>query len=283
MSKSFRKYSMGLTILTTAVVAGAFFAPIVANEIYTKAQENDPRFNGISDYMYKTSNGIPVTLPLSENPIAVILENMTEQEKTLIVDAIQDLDEISENINYTILDNDNYTITQKIIVRSNDSLTQDDAGGLCTITYNNFTGEISYPVYIDLDPDCMNYVSTITGESMYTTVVKHEMMHSLGFKDIYNDADKYKTIMYYTVDTDERALDYTSFDKKCIQQVYDEGKIKTTYPQTATVSMETKEQNMSYTKDINQTPKLPDNNDKYSLKKSIIVTIKKKEDEEYQY
>ncbi|MBO5884831.1 MAG: hypothetical protein J6Q51_03445 [Clostridia bacterium] len=238
MRKSLRRQLLTLTISTTAIIAGTFF-PVVASEIHTKAQTNDVRFNGISEYMLTTESGVPLTLPLSKNPIAIVFDNLSETEKDLAIQAIQELDEISENINYTILDADDYKITQKIILQSDDSLSDNKVGGTANFSYNNFTGKINYPITVSLDPDYTRYVSTVNGENMYTSIVKHEMMHTLGFKDIYDKDSKYDSIMYYDISHDERALDYTERDKKCIRQVYDNEQIKISKPDKLVVNNKT--------------------------------------------
>lgn len=236
--RSLKRKLLALTISTTAILTGSLL-PVLSSEIYADAQINDPKFNGIVEYMNTTESGVPLTLPIDENPIAIVFDNLSEKEKALAIEAINDIDEISENVNYVILDTDDYKISQKIIVTSDDSLSDRNLGGVASYTYNNITGKISYPITVSLDPDYANFVSSNNGENMYTSIVKHEMMHTLGFKDIYSKDSKYDTIMYYDISHDERALDFTERDKMCIKQVYDNEQIKISKPDKLVVNNKT--------------------------------------------
>ena len=96
-------------------------------------------------------------------------------------------------------------------------------------------------------------------------VIKHEMMHSLGFKDLYDSKYFNKTIMFYAFSSFTNIGDYTDFDKKNIKQVYDyttstvkeqykNGNIKVNYPSFLQTYFYEKKKTVS-----------KDNTDEYSL------------------
>ena len=58
----------------------------------------------------------------------------------------------------------------------------------------------------------------VESTSLMSFVIKHEMMHSLGFKDLYDSKYFNKTIMFYAFSSFTNIGDYTDFDKKNIKQ-----------------------------------------------------------------
>ena len=243
-----KKSKLSLHIqLLTAVTTLALPTGIILGAKFTLDYNAEQReaIEDLTSFMKTNQSGTKIlTLPLNDNPIAVVLDSFGEEHKKLAVDAINSLDQISENVNYTILDKDDIKIKQKIHISLVDNLSEEkQAGGQATYTYNETTGKINFPIDIYLDPDCIKFTSTETGENMFTTVVKHEMLHTLGFKDIYDESLKNSTVMYYSINDDNRALDYTPSDKINIQTIYD-NYVDVTYPKSFTFQPFTKKEEL---------------------------------------
>lgn len=215
-----KKIKLTVKILTTVVVSGMGFA---SNSFCNEYKTKQKKVMETSDFMLTNKDKTSILkLPLTENPIPVILENFNEEQKQCAIEAITRLDNISKNLNYVVLDSDDYNITQKITLSLDKDLMEcKKAPGIAVFSHNQHSGEIHYPINITLDPDCINIVSSETGENMFTSVIKHEMLHTLGFSDNYSYSDKNKTIMYYSMDSDNRALDYTEYDEYNIRKIYD--------------------------------------------------------------
>lgn len=228
MGKLGTKILIGLT--TYMVAAGVMLAGVTScfnsKQEELKAQE---KFTGISHLMSTSDYGTPLTLPIDESPIAVVLQNFTEQEKQDAINAINRLDEISENVNYTILEKDDFAIKQKITITNNVDLEKmyphlDHSLGVTEYKIDHEKATIKYPIYISIDEDCKDIYDT-EGVSLMSYVLKHEMMHTLGFADMYSKDYLDKTVMYYTVENGMEINDYSEFDEKNIRQLYDEGSI----------------------------------------------------------
>lgn len=176
-----------------------------------------------SKVMIKTKSGKIAKLKLTNNPIAVILKDLDEKSKQIAIAAINQLDEISENINYQIFENENVSISQQIIISEDNSLIEKlGAWGQTVFTLGSQSGTIYYPIYITFDKESIISQSQTIGTDILPSVIKHELLHSLGFEDIYDYRDKYDTIMYYKTINANRALDYTESDKYYIKKIYDE-------------------------------------------------------------
>ncbi len=248
-----KKFLTKLTIITTVVgapIAGGFLGKYLADVSFNNKQkeiQNQERFNGVSDLMLNNGYNTPITIDVDKNkPINVSLFNFTDEERKDAINAINDLDEISENINYTIIDNAYSKVTQNITISkiSKDQLELMSQNPL-TLGYTSFQfsikeAKIAFPVNIYINESVENIYDT-NGVSLLSYVLKHEMMHSLGFKDMYTDDYLNKTVMYYQVSPAVDINDYTDFDKKNIKQVYDystttlneqykNGNIKVEYP-----------------------------------------------------
>lgn len=228
MGKLGTKILIGLT--TYMVAAGVMLAGVTScvnsKQEALRAQE---KFSGITHLMSTSDYGTPLTLPIDENPIAVVLQNFTEEERQDAINAINRLDEISENVNYTILEKDDFSIKQKITITNNVDLEKthpylDKSLGVTEYKIDNEKATIKYPIYISIDEDCKDIYDT-EGVSLMSYVLKHEMMHTLGFADMYSKEYLDKTVMYYTVENGMEINDYSEFDEKNIRQLYDEGSI----------------------------------------------------------
>lgn len=169
-----------------------------------------------SNYMFKTDDGIALTLPIDkENPISIIMDNIPEEDKITIKNAINRLDSISTNLNYTILNNDNMQIKNKIYIC--DGEIKDGVLGQANFSFDKRTAKINYPVYITIDLDkCHKLISSETGENAVAAIAKHELAHAHGFADLYSEELKNESIMWHEINLD----DYTKSDEERIRKVY---------------------------------------------------------------
>ena len=224
--------SIVIGMTTMVVLAGTACHAING---YVEAQEENYdqlRFDGVEHLMLTNSKGRPLCLPLSDNPIAIVLKNFTEEERLDAINAIQRLDNISENLEYVVLENDDYSIKQKIIIHNKadlDSRDHSDAFGLAEFTFNENKAEINYPINIYIDESCQGIYDT-NGVSLLSYVIKHEMMHTLGFADLYTDEYYNKSVMYYSIKNGMELNDYSKFDEQNIKKLYDNEYVKVVRP-----------------------------------------------------
>ncbi len=250
-SKKLKKFITRVTITTTLIgspilITGISYQKFQENLNKQKDIQNQERFDGIGDLMARNQYGTPLTLDVKDEPYYVQFFNFNDEQKKEAVDAIKRLDDISQNLNYKIIDDDDikvnqsikiyYTTTEEMLNLSSNS----SAIGYINYNYDNSSATISYPINIYVS----NYVDNIydeNGVSLLSYVIKHEMMHSLGFCDLYYDEYLNKSIMYYQVDKNLYNNDFTEFDEQNIKQIYDyettslkeqydNGNIKTYYP-----------------------------------------------------
>lgn len=174
------------------------------------------------DYFNKHSEDTCCFLPIKKSePIAVVLTGFNEKETGDVCSAISCLDEISTSINYHILFQDSNKYTQKIYITNNQKLESSTAGHSTlgtTLTYHNKIGEISYPVKISIAENINKY--TYEGsDSLLKSVIKHELLHTLGFCDLKIDQALGESIMYSPIG--DATGDYSEQDKEIIRRVYD--------------------------------------------------------------
>ena len=213
-----KKFSMGKLLVTVLISCNLILAGNLVSMRWNQFQDiNSAAFQeeNLDDYLMKTDMGAFMKLPVDENPIAVVLGNLNEDEKKSVVGAINTLDNISTNIDYTILEKDDLTIKNKIYITNGD--VPDGALGMTTVDSKRFTGEIQYPIHINIDMDaCHRMFSDITGEDAVGAVTKHELAHTLGFKDLYESKYMKESIMYYSVYQES----YTESDERRIRAYY---------------------------------------------------------------
>lgn len=195
------------------------------NSIRTSERE---KYKEVLPFLLTTDYDIPLKAQVKQ-PITVNLELDGEDRKQAIK-AIQDLDAISTKLNYKILETNNTSIYADINISTSNTLTDStNAVGYTQYTYNNRTGYINYPITIQIDSSIKNVYDN-TGVSLVDYVVKHEMMHTLGFCDLYDNTYFNKTIMWYSIDSGKDVNTYTELDKMNIKKMYDNELIKSVKP-----------------------------------------------------
>lgn len=203
-----------LCIILISMILGSSVAAVSAVDYFnsiSKASSSE-----VSRYMMKNESGISLKLPIDKkNPISIVINNLPEKDKQKVKEAVNRLDSISTNLNYTILDNDNVKIKNKIYI--NDGDMAGDVFGLTSFSYNSGEAKINYPIYITIDLDkCHEVFSTETGDNAVTAVAKHELTHTLGFADLYAEEHKNESIMWHELNLE----DWTPSDEERIRKVY---------------------------------------------------------------
>lgn len=185
------------------------------------------RFGKFADDFNKSKQtGRPLRLD-TKDTIKVVLENgFSEQDRQNIVNGINGLSEICPNIKYDVLPK--YETAQKAIYFSVAGVeNMSNAAGTTHIMYDGYSCEIALPIYIDLRADLLDaYWDTSFTNSALTTIVKHELMHTLGFDDIYDESRKDDTIMYYSLNPN--VTTFTDEDVEKINYVYGDRVVATT-------------------------------------------------------
>lgn len=199
---------------------------LMTNRIRSVERE---KYKEVLPYLLETDNGIPLKAKIDSKPITVNID-MTEAERKQAIKAINDLDKISNVINYEILDNNNSSVYADINLSIAPNMVEaTHAIGRASLNYDTKTGYIKYPISIVIDDGVINYRST-KGVNLVDYVVKHEMMHTLGFKDM-NDEQYYnKTVMWYAVQDGMELDDFSDLDIKNIKTMYDQNLITVTKP-----------------------------------------------------
>ena len=231
----FKKILISIAAPTAAIgtLVGMPIAAVKITDMLLNPEVDNSRFEKYADYFLKTNRDDIVRLPIDKNPIPVVLGDMDEKTKDYIVEGINCLDNISENINYTIFDADDFDVksnVKHISVEVVDTIADSapSAAGETTFKYSNRTAEILYPIEIKIEDTYTDWFwDADYTQSLMTTIVKHELMHTLGFKDLYEYSAKNESIMYYAV-ADDSCSTYTQEDIEKIQYCYDGKEVATT-------------------------------------------------------
>lgn len=243
-----RRYVATLTFLISMALPIGYVGTSMYNDQVEKqmAQADKEKYGNMYELMMYM-NGKVITLDKFKEPITVTLANsFSEKEKEQIVDAINKLDEISPNLNYTIINSPNISIMADININKEDKLASPLALASTTLKYND-KAKITYPIYIDIDQSFSNYFANIDMKEndILSRVVKHEMMHTLGFADLYGKEHFDKSIMWYSTENFDVVKDYTERDIANIKKLYDNILVDVHYPkhmQYVYINSSTKEQ-----------------------------------------
>ena len=220
--KKIRKIRVVLFTVTATVSLG------FAGYTYLSSCNNQKKIEGLEHLMMRNARGLCVHA--SSNPIGVIIQkSASEKEKKEILNAIQQINEISAGIEYKLVESKNLKIKNYLEIYTDYDITdQYKTLGKTHISYSEIDATIKYPIKIYIDDSIENVVNT-KGESLFSLVLKHELMHTLGFRDVYDENLKNKTIMFHNIDNDTIVTDFTDFDIQNIQQIYGKS-VEVEYP-----------------------------------------------------
>lgn len=171
------------------------------------------------EYYLRTDWGKPVKLPIYNNTISVVFDNFSEEAKENAKHAISKLDDVLKTQNIVIYNNNEIKNDNYIGIHIAEDL-GNKAGLICT-NYNQYTGEMIYPVQIEI---AKLWVDRYNGEkksenSIFSSIIQHEIGHALGLKDI-KDSNLYKkSSMFWSIDG--IASNYTELDTHNLRYIYD--------------------------------------------------------------
>lgn len=222
----FMKVGIGASMLGILVggVGGPTIIKIRNDKIVDNSKEYDRSVIGDNiRYFALTEKGVVQKMVLDGEPIPVVIKDMDALSKQYVINGINTLDNISEKINYNIYDEKDFDTKKNkkyISIEMCDEI-GDHLGGNTHYTYDKYSGEISFPISIKLDKKFADgYWDEAYTQSVLTTIVQHELLHTLGFTDLYDANEQKKSIMYYSLDY-KSVHDYTQRDKDIIASVYD--------------------------------------------------------------
>lgn len=250
--KANTKYKIVLSLSLASMILSPYITYKAIEHSNTQGLHADQeRFGEYIDDFKKNSFGRPLRLPVDKNPIAVVVDAETEQTKQYIIDGINALDEISTNINYTIYDSKDFAIPSnlnyiniKMVEEIVHETANDYTAGIATYTYDNKTAVINFPINIQIkNYFAEGYWDQNQTKSVLTTIVQHELMHTLGFKDLYKPEDQTRSIMYYEVGVGT-PMTYTQEDINKIQYCYDGKTVATTVQPTEIQAIQSKTQQL---------------------------------------
>ena len=234
------KFNFGLA-LVCGVCAGALIGTILGNKDNFWKGENYSNFVKYKNYFQQTDSGKPLRIRTSENPIPFLIKECDEQTRSYIIDGIKAVDDISNKINYVIYDESTFQKEQPLKYIELDFVDHlsGSAVGETQINYNKHSGEIYFPIKITVENHYKDgYWDYEETESLLTTIVTHELCHTLGLTH-YNDSimetdlnDKFKTLADDSITP--------NIIKYCYDNEYD---VTVTYPVDCQVRYINKEKN----------------------------------------
>ena len=176
-----------------------------------------------SNRFFKNNFGVPITLPVNKNEIQVLIDKeFSDEQKNCIAEAIDEFDFDVKGVNYKIeLDPSK---AQKKSIRIG-RVANDSNNGLAVtdLKSRGYFGYFQFPINIDVQVEKImpTNLPTEDNQRYLSSVIKHEMLHTLGFKDIYDKSMKSVTLMYGINDNDGTTLyDLSESDKQIVNTVY---------------------------------------------------------------
>ena len=211
----------------------------------SKLLPEDP-YKGLHGLMYEGLDG-PILADV-ENPIGIVVKNATETEQLKIKSVIDQMNGFCPNLDFTFTDKNNISIENKIFVETNYQF-KDEGGltfqtGKVTIRADKFGCKIKYPVYLYINTELIDlFEKQWKKDDIYTHVLKHELMHTLGFCDQADIWFKDKTIMYKET-TYDGLFDFTQMDINNINRLYGADSVIVKHPKKLDVEYYKKEEEL---------------------------------------
>lgn len=205
------------------------------------------------DYYHKTDSGVPLTLPIKDNMVSIVLDSFSNEAKENAKYAISKLDDALKTQEFTIYDNgempNNKNYIHVKIVSDVDYKTADGkltAIGEASTRFDKKTGKIKYPVEIAIEKKYVDWYNYVPGHSdspknsVFSTILQHELGHAFGLCDRYQRTDFGDTIMYAV--QNEKVQDYTERDYHNLRYIYDkEYEVEVNLPNKMQVTLYTQE------------------------------------------
>ncbi len=220
MSRIPQKYALKTKIEKRAdrafsVLTYSILITLCANIIGSKA-ECSKRFEGVNQELFvNNAFNIPVTLPISNGTVNLNIKKCFNREQlNQILKGISELDDVAKGIDFTVSFSDrdmNKSINIKSYTDIRDQSIVDDSYGFANIRANAFSGKITYPVNLYLNTKDID-----SNSKNCSSIIKHELMHCLGFTDLIDD-EYMDYLMYYT-DCGNKDLSFN--EKVALNTVY---------------------------------------------------------------
>ena len=99
--KKLKKQGLVTAIVSVMLVMSATVSGTIWNDAKTNAEKELPI---VKEFLMTTNLNKPVRAKLDSNPIGIIINGLSDKDKQTVIEAIERLDNISDNISYTILD-----------------------------------------------------------------------------------------------------------------------------------------------------------------------------------
>lgn len=205
-----------------------FILSIICGVAYGNISSNIATKNVNQSDFAQNIFGTPFLAKNYKKPINVVIdENFNETQKEFIVEAIKDFDLQLDGLKYNIVLDGNKKGKNCINIKpvyNNDV----EYSGLTQYQAKNFFARILYPVNISLnlskfDFDSKSDYDIQRCKTFFETAVKHEMCHTLGLVDKYDNQSEKDTIMYWSISTNSQH-DLTEKDLYTLNTVYKSNK-----------------------------------------------------------
>lgn len=215
-SKGKIKHFVKETISTASMLAGSGMLglvvglTIVDTPSVTNIVQYPSRFSGINTSLFSKSKlGMPLVLKVKDGVIDLnIMHCFTESQLDDIKRGIMELDDIAKGFSYTTTESSSEK-QNAINIYVDNSLGSEEIAQAQFRTYNLGTN-IVYPINIVFNKDYVNksYIDL-------TSAIKHELLHTLGFRDLYENKDR-NHIMYF----ESLGNGLNSEEREALNQVY---------------------------------------------------------------
>ncbi len=149
------------------------------------------RFKGVDKSLFvQNSLGMPYMLPIKNGVVELnILNQFTDKQQKEIKTGIMELDDLAKGFNYSVTES--RTHKEKAINIEMLPYISDETIATATYATRTIGTAINYPITISFSEKLIDKFSIDI-----TQVIKHELLHTLGFKDLYDEEDK-DHVMFY--------------------------------------------------------------------------------------
>lgn len=193
-NKKKHKFDVGDLALTISIVlsVGAVSSTIISKKVAMK------NFEGVNTELFqKTTFDVPVVLPIKNGVVNLnIIDCFTDTQLQEIKAGIEKLDFDAKGIEFNVSYTDE-DVEKSINIKSYDFIDPSEkelSFGYADIYKNNFTAKLCYPLTVYLNTEKIEYYGV-----NLNNVVRHELMHCLGFTDL-RDHSKYKDYLMLHTD-----------------------------------------------------------------------------------
>ena len=236
-------FVVNMSVITTA---GATFI--------TSKETNEKVFSDVNTQLFqKTNFNVPVFLPIKNGVVNLnIVDCFNEKQLSKIKAGIEKLDFDAKGIEFNVTFSDD-NIKKAINIRSfdgvNDDYRRENTYAYAEVNRNNYTARISYPLTIYMNTEEIEYY-----RADYNSIIRHELMHCLGFTDLSNKSVYGDYLMYSCGSTYYKDLASDEYD--ALNKVYSPertGLVKVEKPTDIKYSYVEKDCSVEMTKDEEDT------------------------------